>query len=346
VGGAVDKVGDILFGGSADENEANQNALRDSADAAADRARDLTFRLEREVTALNSITETYSKALQAHHTHLTEIARLRVHVKENILHYMQAIWRHEPPDQRFFRLHNTPIPTLKKQQRRFRIAFDNPLPVASTQPHKKLDRFGGREAKTFPVEAFCQFPEELEYKPLSEVADLDNLLGFKGNYMIFPLLESNPLTDYMMEPYVDRATGELLDPSDPAGWSLDEFSKYVCCLKEQLTAEEFEALKPALKEQYQALLTAPRRNDDVLVVPTNSLFIECLPATHSLIEQYKKDHRMIDVKKVQSEVRRMEMENIRYAARLLSDEREDPEIERKIVIEGASGNAIVLPTDQ
>ncbi|VTZ59781.1 hypothetical protein EMEDMD4_1240009 [Sinorhizobium medicae] len=30
--------------------------------------------------------------------------RLRMHVKQNILFYMQAIWNHEPPDQRFFRL--------------------------------------------------------------------------------------------------------------------------------------------------------------------------------------------------------------------------------------------------
>ena len=343
VGGVVDKVEDIIFGGSPDENRTNQNTLRDSADAAADRARDLTFRLEREVTALNSITETYSKALQAHHTHLTEIARLQTYVKNNILDCMRGIWMHEPPDQRFFRLHNTPIPTLKKKERKFRIAFDSPIPAAITQPHKKLERFGGRNAATFPVEAFCQFPEELEYKPLCEVADLGNPQGCIGNYMIFPLLESNPLTDYMMEPYVDRATGELVDPSDPSGWSLDEFSQYVCCLKEQLTPEELETLKPALKEQYQALLTAPRRNNDVLVVPTNSLFIECLPATHSLIEQFKKDHRMLDVKKVQADVRKLEMENIRYAARLLSEEREDPEIEKKILVEGIQ--TIVNPDD-
>src|SRR5262249_23315264 len=157
------------------------------------------FRLEREVTALNSITETYAKALQAHHTHLTEIARLRVHVKENILHYMQAIWRHEPPDQRFFRLHNTPIPTLRTQHRRFHIAFDSPIRRARTRPHETLPRFGGRAtAAAFPVEIRCEFADELEFKPLCEVADLDNLLGFKGNYMLFPLLESNPLTDFMM----------------------------------------------------------------------------------------------------------------------------------------------------
>lgn len=336
VDSVVDAAGDLLFGDSPDANQANRETLRDSAEAAANRVRDLTFRLEREVTALNSITETYAKALQAHHTHLTEIARLCVHVKENILHYMQGIWRYEPPDQRFFRLHNVPIPTLQPEQRRFRIDLDNPTSAPITQPHQALDRFGGRQAQTFAVETLCQFsePEQLEFKPLCEVADLDNLLGFKGNYMLFPLFESNPLTDYMMEPYVDRATGELVDPSDPAGWSLDEFSQYVCCLKEQLTADEFESLKPQLKQLYKDILTAPRRNDDVLVVPTDSLFIEALPAAHSLIEEFKAAHRMIDVKKVQGEVRKLELENVRYAARILANEREDPDIDKKVIIEG------------
>ena len=32
--------------------------------------------------------------------------------------------------------------------------------------------------------------------------------------------------------------------------------------------------------------------------------------------------------------RALELENLRYAARLLNDEREDPRIEKKIVVEG------------
>jgi hypothetical protein len=335
LGPVAGKVGDILFSGDAAENQANQGTLKSAAEQAADRIRDLIFRLEREVTALNAITETFAKALEAHHNLLTEIARLRVHIKENILYYMQAIWRSEPPDQRYFRLHNTPIPTLKKTERRFQIAFDLPSAAPAIQAHRALPRFGGRNATLFPVETIVTFPvpATLETEPLCEVADLDDLLGFKGNYMLFPLLESNPLTDYMMEPFVDRATGELVDPSDPAGWSLDEFSQYVCCLDHELADDEFEALRPALKAQYQALLTA-RRDDDVLVVPTNSLFIECLPASHSLIERFKKDHRMLDVKKVLGEVRHIELENLRRAARLLADEREDPDIEKKVIIEG------------
>jgi hypothetical protein len=203
-----------------------------------------------------------------------------------------------------------------------------------------LDRFGGRRAKAFPAEIFCRFVEQLEYKPLCEVADLTNPLGFKGNYIVFPLLESNPLTDFMMEPYVDRATGELIDPADPTGFSLDEFAQYVCCLKKELTSDEFESLRPTLKAQLQAILTSPRRNDDVLVVPTDSLFIEALPAGHALIERFKKDHRMIDVKKAQAELRGTELENIRRAARILEGEREDPDIDKKVLIEGVSNPVV------
>ena len=41
-----------------------------------------------------------------------------MHVKENILYYMQAIWSHEPPDQRFFRLYNIDVPDRGAGHRR------------------------------------------------------------------------------------------------------------------------------------------------------------------------------------------------------------------------------------
>jgi hypothetical protein len=343
VEGAVDQVGDLLLGGDAESNQANQNALRRGDEAAADRLRDLMFRLEREVTALNAITETYAKALQAHHTHLTEIARLKVHVKQNVLTYMHAIWRHEPPDQRFFRLHNVPVPVLERRRRRFRVDFQNPLAVGGSLTHEALDRYGARDAAHYPVETIAEVREDFAYRPLSEVADLDNLLGFKGNYMFFPLRESNALTDYMMEPFIDRATGALVDPANTAGWSLDEFARYVCCLREHLPAEEFERLKPELRTQHETLLTQARRHDDVLVVPTESLFIECLPAEHAIIERFKKDHRMIDVKMAQGALREKEMETLRRAARILAGEREDPNVDQRVLIQGDT-DGMVLPS--
>jgi hypothetical protein len=344
-GDVVSHVEDAILGSNADQSQNNRQAAQDSADRAADQARDLLFRIEREVTALNALLESYTKALQAHHTRLTQIARLLVHVKDNIFYYMQAVWTHEPPDQRYFRLHNVPIPTLTATARHFHIDFANFLPVSTTAAHLSLPRFGGAApGHAYPIEPVTTFSDQFDHLPLAEVADLDNLLGFKGNYMIFPLNESNPLTDFMMAPYLDEATGELLDPSDPAGWSPDEFADYVSCLKAHLTPEEFDTIKPQLKQQYEAILSAPHRSDDVLVVPTNSLFIEALPAEHSLIERFKRDHRMIDVKDAQSKVREKELSNILRAARLLANEHEDPKIDKKVLIEGLP-NAVVPAGD-
>ncbi len=47
--------------------------------------------------------------------------------------------------------------------------------------------------------------------------------------------------------------------------------------------------------------------------------------------------------KVKAEVRQVELENLRKAARLAAGERDDPDIDRKIVIEGAA--SVVVPTD-
>ena len=52
-------------------------------------------------------------------------------------------------------------------------------------------------------------------------------------------------------------------------------------------------------------------------------------------------HRAIDVKKVQAEVREMEIENIRLAARLIEGNLEGPDVEKKIVIESDGGTVVV-----
>ena len=62
-----------------------------------------------------------------------------------------------------------------------------------------------------------------------------------------------------------------------------------------------------------------------------------------MLEDFKLKHRELDVYKVQEEVRKAELENLRLAARLLNDEREDPDIEKKIVIEGNA--AVVVDLD-
>jgi hypothetical protein len=56
-----------------------------------------------------------------------------------------------------------------------------------------------------------------------------------------------------------------------------------------------------------------------------------------LLEDFKLLHRIEDVRKVKAEVRHAELENLRLAARLINDEREDPDVEKKVVVDNASG---------
>jgi hypothetical protein len=52
------------------------------------------------------------------------------------------------------------------------------------------------------------------------------------------------------------------------------------------------------------------------------------------MERFKHIHRQVDVKDAQADVRQKELENVRRAERILSDELEDPDIEKKVVVEG------------
>jgi hypothetical protein len=63
-----------------------------------------------------------------------------------------------------------------------------------------------------------------------------------------------------------------------------------------------------------------------------------------VLEDFKLIHRAVDVKKAQSDTRESELENVRLAARLLGGELDDPDVERKIVIEG-DNQGIVVPGD-
>ncbi|MER5326964.1 hypothetical protein [Streptosporangium roseum] len=338
-------VADMLFGSDGDAAQSRQEAMAQLLQRTADEARDLLFRLEREVTALNAITEKYTQSLAKHFNHKGQIARLRIHLKSNILWYMHAIWANEPPDQRFFRLHQVPVPVLKANASTYRFASLDPQRGSlASLAHRSIGLHGRPSGDLYEYEVTTEVDPNFATAPLVQLADLDNLLGFKGNYMVFPLRESNALTDYMLDPYVIAGFDELTDPDDIANMTIEEFARYVCCLREHLTDEQFEAARGQLVEQYRRLLAAPRPSAEILTVPTNSLFIEALPANHSLIEQYKAIHRAVDVKKVQAEVREAELENIRLAARLLAGEREDPDVERKIVIEGGEPG-IVVPGD-
>lgn len=70
---------------SPEAQQVREDAARDAHDRAVKQARDLQARLERETTALTTLTETYTKQLSEHLNRKTQIARLRVHIKANIM---------------------------------------------------------------------------------------------------------------------------------------------------------------------------------------------------------------------------------------------------------------------
>jgi len=334
-------VGDFFGGGGQDPEaaKARELAAQDAHRHAVERAEKIATALQQEVGNLHVLTATYNQTLEEHLDNETRVKRLLVHLRNNILYYLQAIWSMEPPDQRFLRLHKVQVPQLDLAQVADPQNSGVLVPARSyaVEVNASEDIFEAfREPGTTKHKAFMTGRLEpiTAHRPLVEVADLDTLLGFKGNYLIFPLKEHNALTEFMAAPYVDAAFGAM-DPDELSNVSLDDYSRYVCCLHDTMTEQQFDELKPTLRQWLALLLADPLRNGDQIVVPADSLYIEILTGAHPLLENFKLRHRELDVYKVQAEVRRAELENLRLAARLLNDEREDPDIERKIVVEGA-----------
>ena len=205
---------------------------RDRADR--ERAR-LLSQLEIAMNALQGAVDKLSAAVRDHYDKVAEVDRLRVHVKENILYYMQAIWSHEPPDQRFFRLYNIDVPVLTARSPAATVRrcarFDrNRRPPGPGDGGGKLQPAGrgggaGRSSSRSPT-----------WTPFSAMS---------GNYTIFRLKENNLLTLHMMQDYLD--VGDQLWVRDP-----DELADY--------TVEELRAAGVvSLQEPQGPLQPAPER---------------------------------------------------------------------------------------
>src|SRR6185312_3204870 len=116
-----------------------------------------------------------SAAVREHYARVAEVDRLRMHVKDNILYYMQAIWSHEPPDQRYFRLYNIDVPIVQPKTSGVPVIIQSGVP-------NLVDIIQSKQTAT----ASLPMPDvTVTTKKLVDVADLNTVLGYKGNYMIF-----------------------------------------------------------------------------------------------------------------------------------------------------------------
>lgn len=327
---AVEKVLLWIFSAeSDDEKRARIKAAREELARSESNERAIAEQLQRDQSTLTVMTDRWAAASRALLDKTVEVQRLRLHIKQNILYYMQAIWDHEPPDQRYFRLHRIPVPQVSGELRYYLDEDDDapPLPPYWTTP--------------VTVRAEIAPPFTTEPVPLGQIADLDRPLGYKGNYAIFAMREPNLVTRYLMVPYVDRASGAH-DPDHLGNLTRAELEEYYCCLKRHLSPEELALVKPGLDETHRRLLTDPRPLEDVIVVPTDALFIAALPSDQPLLEDFKLRNRAADAARAEAEAAKARLENVRRAARILAGELADPDIEKLTIIQGEPGG-IVAP---
>ncbi len=300
-----------------------EQIARDAYDRAVDAERSLEDQLAKEASLLTVMTDKWVEAQKGFFNKTVEVDRLRLHIKQNILYYMQAIWDHEPPDQRYFRLHQVPVPVLAGSLSYTVVEDETTIPMPPTW------------TKPTVLQAQASITTDGTTVPLVEIADLDNPLGYKGNYMIFPLVEPNVLTKFMMVPYANRASG-IQDPDQPGNLTRAELDQYVCCLKKNLAAADLNALLPGINEAYQWLLSDPNPSEEEIIVPTDSLYIEALPAAQPVLEDYQLLHRAADVERVRISNAGKNLDNVRHGARILGGDLTS-DFDKSILVEGAKG---------
>jgi hypothetical protein len=137
------------------------------------------------------------------------------------------------------------------------------------------------------------------------------------------------------------------DPAINGSYTAVDLLEYARSVWNDQTANLTATHKTALAE---LIVRAGLRNpgfDTEVVLPTGKVWMEALKGGQALLEPFKLAHRGMDVLKVEEEVRRERIENLRRAQRIgLAEPRlSDPDIERTTVIHGVENGVIVDPGD-
>lgn len=310
----------VAQGGDGNKERARLDFAKDAMNRAQAKVNQLMADLKGETTAFQVAVDKYTAAATKHFGMLADIERLRIHVKDNIIHYMQAIWTYEPPDQRYFRLYNLDVPMF---------GTGGPVTVRRAPGLAQFDK--ARPGLDVNLPPPSLLPEE-ETAKLHQVADLETLIGFKGNYMIFPLTDFNYMTWFLVHQYIslDELTGVTAkDPHEVGSLDIPKLQAMMASIHAG-NADSFDANRDLFEQMMFELLS--KADPEMLIVPSNSLYIEALPGTHPLLEDFKLIHRAIDVKRAQAEARKAELENLRLGARLAEGELGDPDIDKMVVV--------------
>ena len=293
--------------------------------------------------AFDQASDRFSMALTAKAMADQKLLQLRLHVKGNVFHYLHEIWRRRDADDLFFSLYDVEVPFLPPQEGQCKLRkptadereMNIPGVVIGGEPYM-VDIF---PATTVPDK------DEMPRKRLVEIADLDRPLGFKGNFVIFPLRESSLITDFMTVGFLDGYYG-VRDPGLGASFSAGDLLEYARSVWNDpqiaLTDEERDRLG-------KLIVDAGHRNpgyEAEVVLPTGKVWMEALKGGQALLEPFKLAHRGLDVLKVEEEVRRDRIDNLRRVQRIGQTDPllGDPDVEKTTIVRGV-GDGIVIDPD-
>jgi hypothetical protein len=336
---------------------------------------DAQDKLRSAASTYQQATKDYAAALQNQYSRQIAIDQLRIHVKQNIFYYMQAIWAHEDSDQRYFRLYRqqvmcpdpqdtctmSTVPVSAINQRVSPLltmpvkAASQMVNAAQTVPVKAVNRLATPSAITtrasagsttaansIPVNFWNTCVPGLDGTgglstttvDLASIADIDTPIGYKGNYILFPLTSSCALTNYMLSEYIDSNYG-VSDPDGSGAFDPEQFDDQ---WQAALAAGD-QATLTQLQNYLKAHIEEINNESDEIIVPTGQLFIEALPGSHPLLEDFKLLHREADVASVLAQNRHAELENLRLASRLVANPQllQDPRTDKRIVVDQGVG---------
>lgn len=156
-------------------------------------------------SAVDRAVDDYNKAVRKQEKRKYDVERILEHVRDNILYYQQSIWSHESPEQRYMRLFNRSVPFFDYPESNTEIVIEFDEPVVSVE---------SLAAET-PFRVVLPPPSPPVDRRLDEIADLNTLLGFKGNYFIFPLRRQSFISAYMAQNYYEA--GDVAVDPDGSG---------------------------------------------------------------------------------------------------------------------------------
>lgn len=358
--GLVTEIWEGIFGGDeGGQMEAYKQQIEEAkerADRALQKTKAVRDELMMQRNALERAVDEYNKAVLERDRNIRHVNRLIHHIRDYILYYMQAIWSYEPPDQRYLRLYNKMVNFAE-------------YPAEDTDILVRVRSYSGSVDDVLQGTSFeiiLTGPKETSMieRKLPDIADIENLLGFKGNYMIFPLRVQSYHTAYMAQSFVNsllddeaaqsgntasadieniiantskpQELGQMAaaDPDPKAGLSADNLMEAV-----EFIGQNKEHIPPFITVKLNKLLEqgllSPDLSQQRIIVPTDSLYIEALPGKHPIMEDFKLTHRMIDAEKARAELKSMELDNIRAEAMLRQLDTSDPDVDKTIRIEGA-----------